>query len=223
MKANWGRTVVTAASIAIIGAGAGLGVYAGVVGFTSANPVATVAASRQPAVAHKIVQASALAQTTAVARRTSHKPGAPYIVKTQILTGAMDHRNGPAYSPAFFRLPAHATIRMTVRSFDDGAAPTPGYTAIRGTIGNAILVNGRTVHQVAASDIAHTFTVAALGLSVPIPAAPRGRAVTVTFTFHTGAAGTYTWQCYAQCGNGPSGWGFPMTTKGMMTGTVTVS
>jgi len=85
-----------------------------------------------------------------------------------------------------------------------------------------ILVDGRAVTKVAPSTIAHTFTVPALGLNVPIPAAPKGGSVTVAFTFRTGRAGTYAWQCYAECGDGPTGWGYPMTTEDMMRGAVVV-
>lgn len=226
---GWMKNVGTAVSVAIIGVGIGLGVYAGGAAFGAtpvAAPTAQVAATSQGAPQAAAVEPAAqrvsAAHKVATARRTSARRDAPYVVTTEILTGAMDHLNGPEYSPAFFVLPANATVEMTVRSYDNGPAPAPGYTTIRGTVGNTIAVNGKTVSKVAANDITHTFTVPALGLSVPIPAVTTGRYVTVTFEFHTGAAGTYTWQCYAQCGNGTSGWGYPMTTQGMMTGTVTV-
>lgn len=143
-------------------------------------------------------------------------------VLTVIETGAIDGRHAPEFLPGNFQLPAHATIHMTVISFDDGPAPTPGYTKIKGVSGNAVTLDGKRVTRIAANDIAHTFTVPALGLNVPIPAAPTGKYVTVAFTFHTGGAGRYAWQCYALCGAGQSGWGYPMTANGMMRGVVKV-
>jgi hypothetical protein len=65
--------------------------------------------------------------------------------------------------------------------------------------------------------ISHTFTIATLGLSVPI--APKSK---TTFTFHTGTAGSYTWQCMDPCGSGPIGWAGAMSTKGYMSGHVSV-
>ena len=44
----------------------------------------------------------------------------------------------------------------------------------------------------------------------------------VTFTFRTGAAGTYYFQCFDPCGTGTNGWEGPMTTGGYMRGTLTV-
>lgn len=225
---KWAKTVGTAVSVGIVGVGIGLGVYAGgtVFGGTSqagAGKVAHVSeAAPKVAALRTAAHVSRPMRKVAVARRVGTKPGAPYVVTTEILTGAMDHLKAPEYSPGFFSLPANATVEMTVRSYDNGPAPAPGYTTIRGTVGSVMEVNGKTVRKVAANDITHTFTVPALGLSVPIPAARAGKYVTVRFEFHTGAKGTYTWQCYAQCGSGPSGWGYPMTTQGMMTGTITV-
>ena len=43
--------------------------------------------------------------------------------------------------------------------------------------------------------VSHTFTIAKLGLNVPI--APLSR---TTFTFHTGAAGVYDWRCVVLAG-----------------------
>ena len=44
----------------------------------------------------------------------------------------------------------------------------------------------------------------------------------VTFTFRTGAAGSYYFQCFDPCGTGANGWEGPMVTKGYMHGTLTV-
>lgn len=62
------------------------------------------------------------------------------------------------------------------------------------------------------TQVAHTFTIPALHLNVPIPGdvAPGASYVTVTFTFRTEAAGVYRWRCFAPCGKGPDGESGPM-------------
>jgi len=44
----------------------------------------------------------------------------------------------------------------------------------------------------------------------------------VTFTLHTGKAGSYTFQCLDPCGTGSNGFEGPMVTRGYMIGTLTV-
>jgi hypothetical protein len=194
MQGKVWTTVGVVASSLVLALGAGLGGAAAAVSFPSAH-------------ARPVAKAHPAAKTVNVV--------------TKILTGSMDHKGGPEFSPGNFRLPAHALVHMTVISYDDGPAPAPGYTAIRGVVGGKIWVDGKAVTQVNPKDITHTFTVPALGLNVPIPAAPKGGKVTVSFTFRTQGPGSYLWQCYALCGNG-NGWGYPMTTMGMMRGTVKV-
>ena len=46
--------------------------------------------------------------------------------------------------------------------------------------------------------------------------------VVTTFSFITGDPGTYIWQCIAPCGSNFNGFGGPMSTKGYMSGTITV-
>ncbi|MCL6596218.1 MAG: hypothetical protein K6V73_08395 [Firmicutes bacterium] len=183
--------------------------------------VPAAAAAALLALGYGAMGAVATAAGPAAHRAATHR-ATVYTVRAKIETGAMDHRDGPAMVPGSVRLPAHALVRMIIVSYDDGPAPAPGHTAIQGVVGGRILVDGRAVTKVAPSTIAHTFTVPALGLNVPIPAAPKGGSVTVAFTFHTGRAGTYAWQCYAECGDGPTGWGYPMTTEDMMRGNVVV-
>lgn len=186
-------------------------------------PVAHPAATH--AVAHKAAHKTGKKVTTAKAAHTKGRKsaGAVDVVNALLLTGKLDNRNGPELSPGNFTFPANTLVRMTIKNFDDGPAPAPGYTQLKGVIGGRMLVNGKAVTGVKAATIAHTFTITALGLNVPIPAAPTGRYVTVTFTFRTPAkAGIYVWQCYALCGNAANGWGFPMNTVGMMKGIVQI-
>ncbi len=138
---------------------------------------------------------------------------------------------GPAFMPSNFSLPAHSDVTITVTNFDDATAlPSSSrqFAVAEGTTGpitvqamdptNPNLAGAtRTVDRLdAVTGVSHTFTIAALGVNVPI--APTSK---TTFTFHTGAAGPYVWQCMDPCGSGPIGWGGAMATKGYMTGQVT--
>lgn len=137
-------------------------------------------------------------------------------------------QNGwPGYSPASLVVPAHSLVTLTIRNYDLGDTPLPAnspFTQVQGTVGGIATVEGKPYTMLAPAKIAHTFTLAAMHVSVPIPGdGPKGASyVSVTFSFHTGNAGTYTFQCYDPCGTGTSGWMGPMMTKGYMVGTVTV-
>lgn len=134
---------------------------------------------------------------------------------------------GPAYMPSSFTMPANSDVTITVINFDDATALPAQWATARGTTGPLTVASfdpatpnklgaTHTVQRLdPSSGVSHTFTITALGLNVPI--APHSR---TTFTFHTGAAGVYTWQCMDPCGSGPAGWDGPMATKGFMTGQV---
>jgi hypothetical protein len=147
-----------------------------------------------------------------------------------IVTGAMIHRPGwPKYladgkSSATIRLPAHALVTVVLKSYDTGSSPPPAHFAsVDGTVGDVVRVDGKAVKAVPAKDIAHTFTVIGLDLNVPVPVVPKGQKfVTETFQFVTGKAGTYSWQCYAPCGTGNTGWDGAMITPGYMMGNIDV-
>ncbi len=169
----------------------------------------------------------ATAGTTATATATQQHVN----VNLSILTGKMLGKAGwPTYVPADFSVPAHALVTVTIRDFDNGPAPVPAANLkVQGTVGGtmtvtkALLGNVATlpatkVSSVAANDVAHTFTSPGLNLNVPVPPSS-----TVTFSFRTGAAGTYTWQCFAPCGTGATGWSGPMAENGYMQGVITVT
>ena len=135
--------------------------------------------------------------------------------------------DNPAYVPAAFTVPANSDVVITVVNFDDATALPKGaekYAVPTGAVGalsvqpmDAAKPNAETAAtQVTSMDpatgVSHTFTIAKLGLNVPI--APKSR---TTFTIHTGAAGTYTWQCYVPCGD------VAMATDGYMQGKLTVA
>lgn len=137
---------------------------------------------------------------------------------------------GPAYLPSDFTLPADTDVILTITNFDN-ATPLTGdavkYATAAGVIGKVSVEtldtvnpnNPGTVTQATSIDpatVAHTFTISKLGLNVPIPAQSK-----VTFSFHTGSAGTYDWQCFNPCGADPNGWGGAMAIPGHMRGKVT--
>lgn len=144
----------------------------------------------------------------------------------------------PLLSPAYFILPANSLITMSINDYDDGPSPLPAgmekYGKVFGTVGNVAIyamnepgevVDVANVGQmtegahseVPIQQVAHTFTVPALNLNVPLTASQ-----TITFMFNTGAPGMYEWLCEAPCGNAPSGMGGPMMTLGFMKGYIFV-
>jgi hypothetical protein len=133
-----------------------------------------------------------------------------------------------AYVPStVLSLPANNLVTVTIRNFDLDATPLPvdsPYTRVQGTVGGVAYADGTAYAALDRSGIAHTFTVPALHLSVPIPGrvGTGKRYVTVTFQVHTGGAGIYAWRCFAPCGQGPDGQSGPMTDDSYMRGTLIV-
>jgi hypothetical protein len=170
--------------------------------------------------------AGAAAHQHGAVRAQAHKAGHAYHLA---LTVVVKGPGAPKFtangrSTAHLDLPANTVVSVVLKSYDDGAAPPPAtYAKVTGTVGGVMRLGGKAVRSVSVKTIAHTFTVPGIGLNVPIPAV-RGKAnvVTATFSFKTGKAGTYAWQCYAPCGTGGSGWGGPMVTPGEMMGSVVV-
>jgi len=66
-------------------------------------------------------------------------------------------------------------------------------------------------------NVAHTFTIASLGINVPV--SPKARTI---FEIRTGAPGVHSWRCNDPCGSGASGWGGAMAAPGYMMGKLTV-
>lgn len=135
-----------------------------------------------------------------------------------------------AYLPStVLVLPAHSIITVTIRNFDlDPTLPTPEsspYSQVRGTVDGFAYADGKPYTALTPGAIAHTFTVDALHLNVPIPghAASGKHYVSVSFRFHTGQAGTYSWRCFAPCGDGPDEQSGPMAELGYMRGALIVA
>ncbi|MDG6941994.1 MAG: hypothetical protein JRN34_03620 [Nitrososphaerota archaeon] len=141
-------------------------------------------------------------------------------------------------SAANITLPANRLIKLVIVSYDDGNASMviPTNNVVSGTTGNSIYVasndfvnssegsagivlnGGENVTSVPLSDVAHTFTVPALNLNIPVPISS-----TVVAYFKVGAAGTYFWFCETRCGFGPDGTLGAMSTPGWMTGSLVAS
>lgn len=137
------------------------------------------------------------------------------------------HQDWPAYAPNTLTVPANSLVTITLRNYDLGDTPLPAnspFTRVQGSMGNTATMDGQAYRSLDSEKVAHTFSIPQLNLNVPIPGdAPKGATyASVTFTFHTGKVGTYTFQCFDPCGTGSSGWMGPMMMKGYMVGTLTV-
>ncbi len=134
-----------------------------------------------------------------------------------------------AYLPStVLSVPAHSVITVTIRNFDLDPTPVSAdspYARVQGTVGDAAYADSQAYTALDRTGIAHTFTVPQLGLNVPIPgrSASGKPYVVVTFSFRTGAPGTYRWRCFDPCGDGPDGLGGPMADVDYMEGTLTVA
>ena len=136
-----------------------------------------------------------------------------------------------------WRLPANSVINMTVEQFDSGSPlRNQQWGQVVGTVGNAATLNNAsfsTYNSNTGNGVGHTFTVPALGVSVPLVGVPSSASNicsqapctsssisnTITFSFKTHGAGSYSWQCFVPCGLGwLYGNGGPMSTQGFMGG-----
>ncbi len=120
------------------------------------------------------------------------------------------------------KLPADTTVTLTIAAHDDMVTALPDGSPYNKVLGGTETVDGKTVTTVSNAVISHTITVPSLGINIPIPKAPEKGTVNVTFTFKTGAAGTYVWRCLTPCGDGPMGMGGAMASNGWMRGAFVV-
>jgi len=133
-----------------------------------------------------------------------------------------------------FELPANSTIHVTIQQFDSQTGlRNPFFGKPQGLVGGTMTVDGRQLSVLDPAEAAHTFTIPDLGVSVPLkgiadsatnpcqvaPCTTGHDHVTTEFTFKTGAAGTFRWQCFVPCAAGfLNGNGGPMQTIGFMDG-----
>lgn len=136
-------------------------------------------------------------------------------------------KDWPAYRPSNLVVPANSLVTVTLRDYDLGDTPLPSnspFTTVQGTQGGLASADGKACSSLAPEKVAHTFTIPQLHINVPLPGdGAKGASYdTITFTLRTGAAGTYSFQCFDPCGTGANGWEGPMVTKGYMYGSLTV-
>jgi hypothetical protein len=135
-------------------------------------------------------------------------------------------------------LPAHRRIDVTIYQFDSGSAlRNQQWGRVTGTIGTVATLDGRTfkvLNSYGKTTVGHTFTVASLGINVPLhgntptkknfctegPCNPATQEHhTITFSFNSPGPGNYRFQCFIPCGAGHyTGNGGPMQTLGYMGG-----
>jgi len=152
------------------------------------------------------------------------------------------HPDWVSYGPSTnLHVPANALVTVTIKQYDSGDTITnPYFAKVHGTVGGVMTVNGRIVRGTNPDAVGHTFTIHAaptnqdpLFVSVPLPAVPDDRPVAkgsaypppniVRFSFVTGGKGVYAWNCEFPCGDGYyAKFGGPMSTRGYMSGTLTV-
>jgi hypothetical protein len=139
-------------------------------------------------------------------------------------------------------VPAHALVTIDIENYDS-ATPllNPFYARPQGVQGNSITVGGQTVTEADPNNVSHTFTIHSipyannqpwLYVSVPVTGVdPNAKAddagmplqpLVTEFSFVTQGPGQYIWQCFDPCGSNYNGFGGPMSTKGYMSGTLTV-
>ena len=156
-----------------------------------------------------------------------------------------DHPGWVSYGPSTnLWVPAHSLVTITIKQYDSGEALlNPFFAKVRGTVGGIARVDGKPYSVTDAEAVAHTFTLRGIPsatqptifVNVPLPpvaddaptnltingnpyAAPR----VITFSFVTGAPGTYVFNCEFPCGLGYRGFAGPMSTLGYMAGNLTV-
>lgn len=171
-------------------------------------------------------QVNVTMQTVGSMGTEPHPPWVSYLIQQP---------GGKWVHTSVLQVPAHTTIHMTIYQYDSGSM-------LRNAVMNQVLgVTDATVdgkpYSLWSDNIGHTFTIPELGISVPLPAIPDSAANpcgtapcdtsfdhrTVTFTFTTNGAGTYTWQCFVPCAVGYlAGFGGPMSTLGYMNGVLKV-
>jgi uncharacterized protein YaiE (UPF0345 family) len=149
------------------------------------------------------------------------------------------HPTWVSYLPTtILKVPANSTITMQIDQEDTPSGlRNPYWGTAQGIVGGTFHMtyfddkgNPQEGDFSAIDDpanAAHTFAIPDLGVFVPLEglnaAAPAGSMNVITFSFKTGKAGVYHWQCFVPCGAGTIyGNGGPMQTLGYMAGFLVV-
>lgn len=221
MRSVTGKLALAVAGV--VAAGVLIGFYASKLTTEAGSPAYTVPVKTGGA--HPVVDLT-IQTVAAVGPRLSPNPDwVSYLVRDA---------SGKWRRETVWRLPAHATVHVTIYNFDGASGLRNPYLARpQGVDGNRIVVDGKPLAVLPPDDASHTFAVPQLGLIVPVAPVPDdaknqcGYAPcslsmahrTETFTFHTGKPGHYRWQCFVPCAAGwIAGFGGPMQTIGYMDG-----
>jgi hypothetical protein len=170
-------------------------------GSSSSTPAPTTAAPKTD----KITLVGKIDATTGPAGSFTSKPHWPAMAPSDVTVGHGD------------------TVVLTIKEYDDAPTALPAGSPYNAVAGGTMTVNGKAATTVSNAEIAHTFSVPALGLNVPLSKAPSGGFSTTVFTFTAGKAGSYTWRCFTPCGGGANGMTGSMATKAWMQGNLIVT
>src|SRR5690242_5796432 len=78
-------------------------------------------------------------------------------------------QNGKWVRSTIWTLPSHATVHVTVYQFDgDSGLRNPFMAKVRGTVGNAMQVDGKTLSVIDPDQASHTFAIPQLRVIVPL-------------------------------------------------------
>jgi hypothetical protein len=185
-----------------------------------------------------------LAATPSTVRAAPAPGGAKLTLQTVASYGHAPHPDWVSYLVAdgsgrwhhttVFQVPAHSLVRVTVYQYDTATGlRNPFWSEVRGTVGGAMTVDGKTMNALPPDDASHTFAIPDLNVSVPLKGVPDDAKnqcsaapctlaqahTTITFAFRTQRPGTFRWQCFVPCAASfVFGNGGPMQSPGWMDG-----
>jgi hypothetical protein len=209
-------------SARLAGVLAGIAVAAGLISYY----IASYATALPPAVAAsgKAPRASLTLQTVASLGFGPHPDWVSYLARNP---------QGKWVHTTVLTVPANSLFRMTIYQFDTATGlRNPYWGEPRGIVGE-MAIDGKPTKALDPDLASHTFAIPELGVSVPLegvaddaknqcsvaPCTLAEAHKTITFTFRTGKAGTYRWQCFVPCAAGfILGFGGPMQSIGYMDG-----
>jgi hypothetical protein len=148
------------------------------------------------------------------------------------------HPDWVSYLPTtIFKVPANSVVTISIDQ-EDGASGlrNPYWSKAQGIIGGSFHMSyfddtgapqAGDFSVIDPTTLAHSFGIPDLGVFVPLQgiadAAPAGSHNEITFSFKTGKAGIFRWQCFVPCGAGSIyGNGNAMSTFGYMSGLLVV-
>lgn len=166
----------------------------------------------------------------------------PPAVTDPLAQSESESQQWPFYTPSTnLVLPANSLVTVKITQYDSGGQIYNPYLAeVVGTVDGTATYDGKAEAKIDPNNVGHTFTIHQypedtqpyLFVNVPVPANsanaptdangyPKDPKI-IEFSFITGDAGEYIWNCEFPCGTGYVEFGGPMQQRGWMSGTVTV-